>query len=355
MTVQTPFLSPAAEGTSNTFLLPSSALTSLPPTDLAMVGQHTPSYQQQPSSYHLAHPSVSAAVPNTRKASSPSNQSYTSSGIMSTQTQQPLAALRDLPAPVRLADSTRSRSQQPWPSKSNEYLKCNSDHQQHPGDTSSTSVVPCPSNPNGATTASTATSTVKSFLAEAGKSILANFSRNKSPETPKNPILNLSDPHVVAATYMEHLEQPPQQQEPTYLYGIPLELSVARAGSHGVPDILLCCISYIESVGNGSGLKSEGIYRIPGSARRVREWMEKFEAAALQSKPMQSLTTSSNSASGGGMNSIPLATVGPVVDLTGEGVATVASIVKRFFARLPKGMLVELNIWADLEVLINGE
>ncbi|KAJ3321290.1 hypothetical protein HDU76_014133 [Blyttiomyces sp. JEL0837] len=70
--------------------------------------------------------------------------------------------------------------------------------------------------------------------------------------------------------------------EEGYLFGTGLEVAVERAGRDGVPDIVRICVDHLDRV----GLIVEGLYRIPGSAKRVKEWAERFEDAAVKSRPV---------------------------------------------------------------------
>ncbi|KAJ1548297.1 hypothetical protein HK405_003760 [Cladochytrium tenue] len=95
------------------------------------------------------------------------------------------------------------------------------------------------------------------------------------------------------------------------IFGVSIEESVARAGKHGVPDIVLACIEHLELY----GLSLEGIYRVPGSVRRAREWAEKFEQAARFSV----IDISAPAVDG-----LPPSTKGPSVFFDGESSSTVS-------------------------------
>ncbi|KAI9360440.1 Rho GTPase activation protein [Zopfochytrium polystomum] len=132
------------------------------------------------------------------------------------------------------------------------------------------------------------------------------------------------------------------EEEEGYIFGVPLEVAVARAGKNGVPDIVLGCIDHLEK----SELVHEGLYRVPGSARRVKEWIEKFESAAMESWP--DLSTASSDPK---LSRIPPSTKGPVVSFDGESPSTVASLLKKFFIRVKGGLMGDGQIWRDLDVI----
>ncbi|KAJ3411397.1 Beta-chimaerin [Chytridiales sp. JEL 0842] len=178
-------------------------------------------------------------------------------------------------------------------------------------------------------------SNVKSFFTETSKSILANFQRK--PHHPSSDHHN--DP--------DHVDDPGASWD--YIANVPLETSVSRAGRFGVPDIMIACVEYVEAQ---NGLKTEGVYRVPGSAKRVREWMDRFESAAKEGKSLVGCVEKE-----GGFKAasavVPPPTVGPVVELRGESVHTAVSLLKKFFSRLPGGGLVDTQIWVDLDGLLN--
>ncbi|KAJ3218372.1 hypothetical protein HDU67_005921 [Dinochytrium kinnereticum] len=60
-----------------------------------------------------------------------------------------------------------------------------------------------------------------------------------------------------------------------------LLLATTRSGKEGVPMVVLACVEFLDQF----GLATEGLYRIPGSHKRVKEWQERFEEAAAQSSP----------------------------------------------------------------------
>ncbi|KAJ1567630.1 Rho GTPase-activating protein syde1 [Cladochytrium tenue] len=127
------------------------------------------------------------------------------------------------------------------------------------------------------------------------------------------------------------------------IFGVPLEVAVARAGKRGVPDIVVACLEHLER----TGLTLEGLYRVPGSARRVREWTERFEQAAAESRPEPAPAASTD----GG---VPPSTVGPSVALDGESPSTVASLLKKFLLRLKGGLMGDGRFWKELEPLVAG-
>ncbi|KAJ1568269.1 Rho GTPase-activating protein syde1 [Cladochytrium tenue] len=134
--------------------------------------------------------------------------------------------------------------------------------------------------------------------------------------------------------------------EEGYIFGVPLEVAVARAGKRGVPDIVLACLEHLER----TGLTLEGLYRVPGSARRVREWTERFEQAAAESRPEPAPAAPSAPAATG----VPPSTVGPSVALDGESPSTVASLLKKFLLRMKGGLMGDGRFWKELEPLVSG-
>ncbi|KAI9347925.1 hypothetical protein DFJ73DRAFT_936177 [Zopfochytrium polystomum] len=149
-----------------------------------------------------------------------------------------------------------------------------------------------------------------------------------SPLSPHAPLPSRSrSPNFMSSGILDDAEG--------YIFGVPLEVAVRRAGKHGVPDIVLACIRHVEE----KGLSFEGIYRIPGSLRRAREWGEKLEEAARLSvvDPLADF-----------IEGTPMSTIGPVVSFEDESPTTVASLLKRFFLRI-KGGLIGENFWKELD------
>ncbi|KAJ3007601.1 UNVERIFIED_CONTAM: hypothetical protein HDU68_003424 [Siphonaria sp. JEL0065] len=81
-----------------------------------------------------------------------------------------------------------------------------------------------------------------------------------------------------------------------------------RAGKNGIPDIVVQCVEYLH---RKNLLKTEGLYRVPGSVKRVRTWFQRFEAHYKSHVPSVSLHRSSKArtkrsslASSGSTNSL---------------------------------------------------
>ncbi|KAJ3022482.1 UNVERIFIED_CONTAM: hypothetical protein HDU68_009128 [Siphonaria sp. JEL0065] len=66
--------------------------------------------------------------------------------------------------------------------------------------------------------------------------------------------------------------------------------AASKAGKNGIPDIVVQCIEYLH---RKNLLKTEGLYRIPGSVKRVRTWFQRFEAHYKSQVPTVSLNQSS--------------------------------------------------------------
>jgi hypothetical protein len=82
---------------------------------------------------------------------------------------------------------------------------------------------------------------------------------------------------------------------------------------------------------NVLGIDTEGLYRIPGSMRRIKDWVEKFEKAGRESVPVP-ITDIADGEDGSHTitrEKLPPSTMGPIVDLRGESTPTVASLIKR--------------------------
>ncbi|KAJ3065964.1 hypothetical protein HDU98_010691, partial [Podochytrium sp. JEL0797] len=50
--------------------------------------------------------------------------------------------------------------------------------------------------------------------------------------------------------------------------------AAAVGGKNGIPDVVVQCIEYLERM---ELLATEGLYRVPGSVKRVKMWMQKFQ------------------------------------------------------------------------------
>ncbi|KAJ3043990.1 hypothetical protein HDV00_003517 [Rhizophlyctis rosea] len=90
----------------------------------------------------------------------------------------------------------------------------------------------------------------------------------------------------------------------TQIFEVPLIAVVKKAGTNNIPNVVIACITYVEE----RGLDAEGLYRVPGSARRVKSWQETFDHDEFNG-------------------------------WRDENIATVASVLKKFFANLPSGGL----------------
>ncbi|KAJ3308120.1 hypothetical protein HDU76_004117 [Blyttiomyces sp. JEL0837] len=120
--------------------------------------------------------------------------------------------------------------------------------------------------------------------------------------------------------------------EEGYIFGAPLELAVSRAGKRGVPDVVISCVEYL----NGVGLGVEGLYRIPGSMRRLKEWIERFEVAAKSSRAGGDGDERGEKEKAAAVIGLPVDTVGPKVTMDGK----------------VKGGLVPEGFWNELDGLL---
>ncbi|KAJ3098312.1 hypothetical protein HDU97_004123, partial [Phlyctochytrium planicorne] len=214
----------------------------------------------------------------------------------------------------------------------------------------------------------------------------------------------MSPPSSTQATHLlnhSNLQNPQQEEAEGLVFCTDLLNSVTRSGKDGVPMVVLACISFLDV----HGLQTEGLYRIPGSHKRVKDWQEKFEAAAAQSVPgppgtgevtpwkiWSGLATVEDSGTVGTVENaaevgsvvkddkalaesyrqimailtspeasprvrwgpLPPSTVAPVaVVFEGEGSATVASVLKRFLIRIKGGLVGGLGFWEKIEEEIN--
>ncbi|KAI9345349.1 Rho GTPase activation protein [Obelidium mucronatum] len=66
--------------------------------------------------------------------------------------------------------------------------------------------------------------------------------------------------------------------------------AATRAGKNGIPDIVIQCVEFLERM---CLLQTEGIYRVPGSVKRVKAWLQRFEAHYANHFPTVSLGRSS--------------------------------------------------------------
>lgn len=159
--------------------------------------------------------------------------------------------------------------------------------------------------------------------------------------------------------------------------------------SLSIPRIVVSCISHLENV---CGLETEGLYRIPGSVKRVREWVDRVEVEARTNKTASqgiagvnrvavmapSALGSRDSENQSYIRSekieqvvatpIPEPARAPelslsttstnlksnVFDFGREGAPTVASLLKRFMS-LIQGGLVDERFWIDLDQVVKTE
>jgi hypothetical protein len=176
--------------------------------------------------------------------------------------------------------------------------------------------------------------------------------------------------------------------EEGFIFGVPLELSVARCGVAGkIPLVVWACIRFLEKEGERR-LETEGIYRVPGSMRRMKDWAKEYErfgrkvgadigmgsvnrleilgegveGEAVMEDDVKALkkllgsyeTVSTNvdllDAAGdeGNYNGIP--------KLAMESVATVASLLKKYLGTIPGTVLGGgLELWAELDGFVNQQ
>ncbi|KAI8607236.1 hypothetical protein BC830DRAFT_1159267 [Chytriomyces sp. MP71] len=72
------------------------------------------------------------------------------------------------------------------------------------------------------------------------------------------------------------IDLPPGAAETEGLvFGASIADAASRAGKNGIPDIVIQCVEYLERKGF---LETEGLYRVPGSIKRVKEWTAKFDS-----------------------------------------------------------------------------
>ncbi|KAJ3112246.1 hypothetical protein HK100_002412 [Physocladia obscura] len=60
------------------------------------------------------------------------------------------------------------------------------------------------------------------------------------------------------------------------VFGTTIEDSAKKSGKNGIPNIVIQCVEYLEMK---NLLVTEGLYRVPGSVKRVKFWCSEFESA----------------------------------------------------------------------------
>ncbi|KAJ1541887.1 hypothetical protein HK405_010347 [Cladochytrium tenue] len=160
--------------------------------------------------------------------------------------------------------------------------------------------------------------------------------------------LGVLKPHVFGVAVVDAVRA---HSAPAALLGPDADAPASAAGAAGasaagdrVPFVVAACAEYLETV---AGLDCEGLYRVPGSIRRVREWIVRFEAAAstaVDSQPSGS----------------------PAGFLENETPATVASLLKRYLALVPAavpqpgaeggsgGGLFPTRLWDDMNAALRA-
>ncbi|KAJ3130077.1 Rho GTPase-activating protein 21 [Irineochytrium annulatum] len=135
---------------------------------------------------------------------------------------------------------------------------------------------------------------------------------------------------------------PPSTDPEGWVFDTNLTTSVARSGRNGVPHLLLACLPVLDAQ-----LATEGLYRVPGSLKRVKEWQETFEGQASSAVPDLDDAWTSD------VDLPRCMVVKDVEGLKDEGVPTVASLVKRFLSKIRDGGLAgNERFWVDLETVI---
>ncbi|KAJ3223268.1 hypothetical protein HDU81_009297 [Chytriomyces hyalinus] len=113
---------------------------------------------------------------------------------------------------------------------------------------------------------------------------LINFRRQGSGVNPPTPMVSPSSSVAHMQEYPLPSDMPmiaSTTAEPAgYVFGVTIAEAAARAGKNGIPDIVVQCVEYLE---RKNLIDTEGLYRIPGSIKRVKEWAAKFDAYGYSS------------------------------------------------------------------------
>ncbi|KAJ3188535.1 H(+)-transporting V0 sector ATPase subunit c [Irineochytrium annulatum] len=125
------------------------------------------------------------------------------------------------------------------------------------------------------------------------------------------------------------------------IFGTTLLEAVQRCGRRGVPQIILECLAVLDSP---ASLTTEGLYRIPGSLKRVKEWIGRFEVQASRAVPDPS--DDEVAAAWGVPRSVR---VERVEGLEVEGIPTLASLLKRFLSKIKGGLVGGDEFWEGLD------
>ncbi|KAJ3232770.1 hypothetical protein HDU78_006865 [Chytriomyces hyalinus] len=113
---------------------------------------------------------------------------------------------------------------------------------------------------------------------------LINFRRQGSGVNPPTPMVSPSSSISLMPEYPLPSDMPmiaSATADPAgFVFGVTIAEAAARAGKNGIPDIVVQCVEYLE---RKNLIDTEGLYRIPGSIKRVKEWAAKFDAYGYSS------------------------------------------------------------------------